>query len=935
LKNTNDIHKSAYFQTADLLLHLYAAEVLIMKYDVFISHASQDSQDAQLLRDSLERRQIACWMAERDILFGTEWPKKVWNALTDSKLVVLVVTSAATESPWVWREICLAVDRRIPLFPVRVEFSALSGALHYGISGIQWFDCGTGGLQPHLNAICDQIESFLTGPLEPFHRTLRPWNMPTFRNPQFIGRSALLAEIRDRLATTNTATFSAPQVFVGLGGVGKTQLAIEYVYRYGNHYNLIWWVRAATPVTLMEDFAELAIVLGIVLPTEGLNRHKNREETVRRVIWYLGTQRNYLLIFDNAPNPSAILHHLPRPLQGHIVITSRSPTWRQVAHPVNVPVLGREDSVQLLVQNTTPSDDEGANILSEVLGDLPLALVQAAAYMEQHGISCTDYLHRLNHYRVRLLEKGPLPLNYNDTVAGTWRTAFEQIRIERPSTARLLHLCSLMEASHIPILFLVQNSQPDSAPTSPLELDEDVALLLRYSLVERESRFLSIHRLVQLITRDHLASMNQLKPMCQTALEIMKSAFQFDADDVATWPPCTELLPHVLAVCEHARRMKIETEVVGDLYYLAASFLDSRGALLEARRLHTIALEIRQSLFKSEEHESVVQSLYGLAEVLVLLEDNQEAKKLQKRILSIRQKQHNNLPHVEVAEALQTLGSTYWYSGDLSKAIEKLRKAISILEKCATDNTETVLAAAMHHLAMVLLDKAEFEESEELLLRVLQLHRKTFGEKPHPDVAATKHELARVKLAKLEKIARAEQPDAFVPVIPGNDLRPIQQLLNESLEIQLQIGREKHTNALQSLHVLARVFLLQRKFDEATSNLEKKISVQREIYGSDCHSSIAESLHERAVIHIESEEFSMAISLLEQVLSIEEIVYGTRDHHSVATTEATLGIAFYKAGQNEKGHALLDHALTTLEDKLGPRHPRTVSIRSRRKALSR
>jgi hypothetical protein len=214
------------------------------------------------------------------------------------------------------------------------------------------------------------------------------WNVPSMRSPHFTGRDDLLEELHCKLGSGSVALTAAH----GMGGIGKTQLALEYAYRHAGDFDLVWWLRAEEPTTLLVDYAGMARALGLGLAHESevaIVAHAVRRELSRREGW--------LLVFDNAKEPKEILHLFPDG-NGRILVTSRHPTW-PFATQIEVPTLSRTASVALLLARTRQRDREAANALAEELGDLPLALEQAAAYVHETSIALADYLKLFRSHR--------------------------------------------------------------------------------------------------------------------------------------------------------------------------------------------------------------------------------------------------------------------------------------------------------------------------------------------------------------------------------------------------------------------------------------------------------------------------------------------------------------------------------------------------------
>ena len=206
----------------------------------------------------------------------------------------------------------------------------------------------------------------------PSEISLEKSNIPHLRNRNFTGREIILTDLRKALSSGKPAALT--QAISGLGGIGKTQIALEYAYRHQSDYDVVWWVRAEKPETLAADYASLARARN--LPEKDEQEQQIIVEAVRR---WLGQNKNWLLVFDNAQAPEDIRDYLPKEPVGHILITSRHQSWRGTASPITIKKWPREESVVFLCKRTGQKDEDGANAVADALDDLPLALAQAGA----------------------------------------------------------------------------------------------------------------------------------------------------------------------------------------------------------------------------------------------------------------------------------------------------------------------------------------------------------------------------------------------------------------------------------------------------------------------------------------------------------------------------------------------------------------------------
>ncbi|MBC9786170.1 hypothetical protein H1S01_17025 [Heliobacterium chlorum] len=324
-------------------------------------------------------------------------------------------------------------------------------------------------------------------------------NIPHARNINFTGRNTCLNTIHKALASGEP--FALTQAITGLGGIGKTQMALEYAYRYAGDYDIIWWLRAEQSALLAEDYAKLALQLKLIkqAPDEALDTPL----AVEAARSYLEQNERWLLIFDNAQENETIEDlYLPRGGGGHILITSRNPNWGGLAHTLPIQTWERKESIAFLRKRTGQIDDANQDQLAHELGDLPLSLEQAAAYANKMKISLNEY-HELWKSHCREMLEQETPAFYHKVVATTWYIAYEQI-CETPA-ADLLNLLSFFSPDSIPEQLIRAGSYENvsealtKAVANNLKWNDAVWPLLQYSMVERKEKNFSVHRLVQAV----------------------------------------------------------------------------------------------------------------------------------------------------------------------------------------------------------------------------------------------------------------------------------------------------------------------------------------------------------------------------------------------------------------------------------------------------
>ncbi|MGC9949993.1 MAG: FxSxx-COOH system tetratricopeptide repeat protein, partial [Bryobacteraceae bacterium] len=534
------------------------------------------------------------------------------------------------------------------------------------------------------------------------------WNISHTRNPNFTGREELLQELRASL-TSGRAVAIVP--IAGLGGAGKTQLALEYAYRHTADYDIVWWMRAEDTATLTADYARLATALG--LPEKDL---ADQQATAAAVRSWLGHRPGWLLILDNARGAADCRDHLPTGGGGHVLITSRDPNWGSLAKPLKLPVLPRADAVEFLQKRCGCDEPAAAGELCDALGCLPLALEQAGAYIETNASSITEYF--------ALYRGSPREL-LNDAVAATWRISFERLQTEAPEALELLFLIAFLAPDDIDPK-LVSPSFPDA-----MQFNSAKGALRRYSLIDVSGGTIAVHRLVQAATRDRLASGGQESKWAEAALKLTNGAFPFQLNVVQTWNPSARLLPHALAAAGHSERLGVALESTGRLLNQAGLYLDHRGQLGEAGLALKRALAIGEKVYGSD-HPNVAIRANNIGAILKAQGDLAGALQYTRRALAIGEKVYGP-DHPTVATLANNIGQILHAQGDLAGALQYTRRALAIGEKVYGPDHPNVAIDA-NNIGQILKAQGDLAGALQYTRRALGIDEKVYGP-DHPKVA--------------------------------------------------------------------------------------------------------------------------------------------------------------------------------------------------------
>ncbi len=580
-------------------------------------------------------------------------------------------------------------------------------------------------------------------PLPAAVTSVLPTNLPP-RNRSFAGREEQLAQIGGVLDDDDRRPRAV--ALVGLAGVGKTELALELAHRRRRTGRVAWWIAAEDPAGTATGLADLAAALGIVAYERGEDTHA--------ALWAeLDRAPGWVLAFDNADDPALLEPFLPAARHGDVVITSRNPAWRRLARPVTVAPLARAESVRYVVDRTG-DDAEEAGALAEQLGDLPLALEQACAYIEQTGMSVPDYVELFRERRDSLLLRDPL--DSRPTVATTWGLAFDRLYQRSPRAAQLLETIAFLAPDAITIATL-RRLGPDGF-ADELDLHDALAELLRLSLVDRDAGLVRVHRLVQDVVRARMPVGLRRRRLVEAAractpadvedVDAHLMSVATHAEALATVPDglvealselagrqaARALYPAAQRVLETALRLQEganDPVLQGRLVCRLGEVLDAAGHLVPALDLHRRAVRILDSALDPD--DIVLAHAYNrLGHVLNCADDAVAAIEAHERaLLALQKAARDDL----VPPVLVDLGYTLWAAGRLGPAGEALRTGRSLLEGQGRRRSRE-WAHATAGLGIVEQDAGNLDGAVALQRTALDVFTRSCGP-DHPDTAQT------------------------------------------------------------------------------------------------------------------------------------------------------------------------------------------------------
>jgi tetratricopeptide (TPR) repeat protein len=664
----------------------------------------------------------------------------------------------------------------------------------------------------------------------------------------FKGRDAFVAQLRKSLATGENRGSAIVNAVHGLGGIGKTRLAVEYAWQRHDDYNALLFVGANSPADLQRNLAALTGPMVLSLddpPTE-------EEARVAAALRWLQQNPGWFLILDNVDTKEAAEAAetlLAKLHGGNVLITSRLANWSAQVEPLQLDVLTHDDAVSFLMERTdrrrrkTATDAADARTLAADVGELALALEQAGAYIYQHRMSFAGYLERWHATRAQVMEWfDPRLMQYPQSLAVTWQASFDQLS---GGGRRLLERLAWLAPDPIPESLL---DVPIAAQGAPAEdLHGALAELEAYSLVMRDSEapIFTVHRLVQDVTRRRLAGEARGVALGE-ALAWVHAGFVADPADVRTWLVLEPLAPHAAVVAQHADHVQISSPT--------ARLMNALGRLYYNKALHGLAepllrraLEIDEATY-GRDHPEVAGDLNALAFVLIDTNRIGQAEPMLRRALAICEASFGR-DHADLVALLNNLADLLRATNRPGKAETMFRQVISILEKVERDTGKQPAnyTDVLSNLAVLLQETNQLEEAEGLMRRALAIDEASLGLE-HSKVAIRLNNLGQL-LVDTHRLGEAEPmmrrvvsifEKAYGPEHPryATGLNNLAQLLAKSdrrseaepllwraLQIDETCFGPDHPDVARDLTNLARLLQATNRLEEAERLMRRSLTI--------------------------------------------------------------------------------------------------------------
>ncbi|MCB2353140.1 tetratricopeptide repeat protein [Clostridium estertheticum] len=558
-------------------------------------------------------------------------------------------------------------------------------------------------------------------------------NIPFNKNSCFTGRTDKLKDLYVALREYKV------QVLIGISGVGKSQISVMYSYINSDEYNFIFWVRGDTDNNLFNDYKSIGKNVGIL---NGDNN--NYEQCIKMVNKWLECNDKWLLIFDDCEDYDQIYSYIPNKHSGHIIITSKNPDWINLIKPLNIDPFTEDEAIKLLLKRSNKvvefnEDDDIKSLLKKAgleadnsayelankLGKLPLALNQAAAYIEENNISFKEYIELYNHYNLSLFEKNYDKKDYRYTVKTVWKISLEKIEKKLPLSIEIIKFLSVFSNNKIPNWIIKEKNdilkEVWGEKISILKYNEAISVLKRYALIESTGDFFHIHCLIQSVIQNEMNEKDEFHKYSDIATKFIFKMLPNDLGSHDEWKFVSDLIPHLRYIIE---KIDIENPRYIDLLYRLG--LCERFKLGVKQAEHTVEVALNLALEVYEDSDDKVLRIYNLlAGIKSEKGELSVAKEYYYKILNVLvsegEESHHNIPIIK-----NNIGLILLHEGDYKNSKKLFQDALEFYKR-DEGLYDKQIATTLSNLSIVNVNLEEYEEGKDNIDRALILIEKNLG----------------------------------------------------------------------------------------------------------------------------------------------------------------------------------------------------------------
>ncbi len=756
-------------------------------------------------------------------------------------------------------------------------------------------------------------------------------HLPYQQNPLFIDREEILGQLEHYFFHETSTTSSQPIALSGLGGIGKTQIALAYAHRYKHKYRHIFWVNARE--SLVSDFANIARQLK--LPERN---HNNQEAVASAVKRWLQANSEWLLILDDVEKPEVVNNVIPPNFGGHILLTTQIQPLGTIAQYIPVGELSPREAATFLLLRIHAIDTDSkfeeisdekrryAKEIAKQMDGLPLALDQAGAYIEEtHGDLSTYKEYYAQHLIDLLRNRGNAPFSHASSVITTWTISFELLAETHPAACQLLCFCAFLAVDQIPEEVITHSPVMPKSPLSaltqnPFVLDSAINELRKFSLITRNPRtkMLHVHGLVQSVIRkaleenrkDIVASDIEPYVWVQSVIRAVNHVFpeatyenRKDCERyIASALACADLIEQWQNAFPEAEK-KLELAEAGRLLHEAGTYLFDRTQYKQAEHLYRLALEIRKKLSNPDELASSYNDLGWLHRTLSEYEAAfslfDEARKIR------RDNSSQALP-----QTLNDLAWLYYNEGKYFEAEAFNQQALAIRKSQEGDSAD--LATSLNNLAWIQYILGKYDRAEKNYFEALAIRQDI--EAKHPYTATILDNLARLYQR------RDHYPEA-------------ERFFHDALKIRSEALGEDHPDVAHSFNGLGFLYYRLGQYDRAANYYTDALHIHQHAWPSP-HPHVAHILTNQAKLAYTQGHYREAETLYLQALAIRK-ERKESEHPDVAHILSSLARLYRRMADYGKAEQYYRDALAIRVKVFhGIRHPDIAQVLNDQAGLS-
>ncbi|MBH0328791.1 hypothetical protein ABH14_03100 [Brevibacillus brevis] len=756
-----------------------------------------------------------------------------------------------------------------------------------------------------------------------------------------------------------------------MGGVGKSQLTIEYTYKNMEQYDIVKWFQADDTASIIASIEQFLVEVGMPIKDE-----KENNIAISVLHSWMNSNAHWLFIFDNVESQGIIEKYIPISFQGNIIVTSRNPNW-SLYLPLVLDKLNQQEASIFLLKRIQKPEDSNLYLLVERLDGLPLALEQAGAYIYETGLSIYEYVQRFDQYYSQIIQRGKA-LNYNFTIATTWEISFHKIEVELPKANKFINICGFFAPDNIRKDFFVKSygkitPKITDIISSPIEFDDILAILRRYSLIQINDFSFSIHRLVQAIIIEKNEDLEK-KANAENAWMIL-SEYIKDLEIKKYDGVNAETFSHILSVVSHLQRLNHHLDSVGDLLHGLGVYLIKCGDFVRAKELLENAMSIHSHTNKNDDQTlaRLLISMGNLYYVLGKTEDSIEYynKALECKDLHVNtivsiwnhlvgaflikgrfedakenaylayqcyQEQGSELEFEIIINIFNNLGRVLENESDYQAAEEYYEYLISLL--CSVGNTDKPsLASVYNNVGMLNLTIGSAEKAIHYFNLAIEIDENWLTAE-HPNLARDYNNLglayystrdfhrARRYLSKALRIQKKLFTEGYYIATTlsnlGMSLEGLRELdkaekyYSEALEISIKSLGLLNPETAKCMYNLGGLYQLKCDFNNALFYLKQALDIDLEVY-KDNHLEVAKDLGKIGCVYLDMYEPNKAKEYFEKSYILYKNVLGD-DNNETAIALSYLSFAFLFLKQIKKAHTNFEKSLQVLVKNVGKSH---------------